>query len=103
MPKLMCRPPVLAAAVPVPAAEPFATVPGSHPVSEATPREIDREVRRIVAAARTGALQLLRDERARLDHLATALLERETLDQDAAYRAGGLEPPTRPAPFPRAA
>jgi hypothetical protein len=32
-----------------------------------------------------------------------ALLEHETLDQDAAYRAAGLEPPTRPAPLPVAA
>ena len=63
------------------------------PVSESTQRSIDREVRRIVAAAREDALSLLRDERWRLDQLAAALLEHETLDQDAAYRAAGLEPP----------
>ena len=32
------------------------------------------------------------------DGLADALLEHETLDQDAAYGAAGLEPPLRPAP-----
>jgi len=72
-------------------------------VSESTHRAIDREVHRIVAAAREDALQLLRDERPRLDQLAAALLEHETLDQDAAYRAAGLEPPTRPVPLPVAA
>jgi cell division protease FtsH len=69
-------------------------------VSDTTQRAIDREVRRIVAAARDDALSLLRDERERLDGLATALLEQETLDQDDAYRAAGLEPPVRPTPVP---
>jgi cell division protease FtsH len=72
-------------------------------VSETTHREIDREVQRIVAAARQDALALLKAERERLDRLAAALLEHETLDQDAAYRAAGLEPPARPAPLPVAA
>jgi cell division protease FtsH len=75
----------------------------AHPVSESTHREIDREVRRIVATARSQTLQVLRDERGRLDRLAQALLEHETLDQDAAYRAVGITPPTRPAPLPLAA
>jgi cell division protease FtsH len=90
--------------VTLPAAEPTGTMAVTGPpVSETTHREIDREVRRIVAEARSDALQLLRDERSRLDQLAAALLEHETLDQDAAYRAAGLEPPTRPAPLPVAA
>jgi cell division protease FtsH len=72
-------------------------------VSESTHRAIDREVHRIVDAARQDALALLLDERRRLDGLAAALLEHETLDQDAAYRAAGLEPPARPAPLPVAA
>jgi cell division protease FtsH len=63
------------------------------PVSEGTQRTIDREVRRIVTAAREDALRLLREERWRLDQLAAALLEQETLDQEAAYHAAGLEPP----------
>jgi cell division protease FtsH len=90
--------------VTLPAPEPTGTMAVTGPpVSETTHREIDREVRRIVAGARSDALQLLRDERSRLDQLAAALLEHETLDQDAAYRAAGLEPPTRPAPLPVAA
>ena len=72
-------------------------------VSESTHREIDREVRRIIAGAREDAVRLLREERPRLDGLAAALLEQETLDQDAAYRAAGLEPPARPTPIPMAA
>jgi cell division protease FtsH len=66
------------------------------PMSEETQREIDREVRRIVLAARENAMELLRAERARLDRLAAALLEQETLDQAAAYAAAGLDPPGRP-------
>ena len=72
-------------------------------VSETTHREIDREVQRIVSSARQDALALLTIERSRLDRLAAALLEHETLDQEAAYRAAGLEPPTRPTPVPVAA
>ncbi len=94
-----------------PVALPDSDIPGAMTVpapsvSESTHREIDREVRRIVAAAREDAVRLLRDERKRLDELAAALLEQETLDQDAAYRAAGLEPPTRPGgrdPLPIAA
>jgi len=41
---------------------------------------------------------LLREERARLDALARALLEEETLDQDAAYGAAGLTPPVETLP-----
>jgi cell division protease FtsH len=84
-----------------PASEaPGASAVAGPPVSESTHRAIDREVRRIVADARADALTLLADERWRLDRLAQALLEHETLDQDAAYRAAGLEPPV---PLPLAA
>jgi cell division protease FtsH len=86
-----------------PIALPASEAPGVTPVSESTHRAIDREVQRIVEAARQDALALLRDERQRLDGLAAALLEHETLDQQAAYRAAGLEPPGRPAPLPVAA
>jgi cell division protease FtsH len=87
----------------LPAAEAPGALAAGNAVSESTHRAIDREIRRIVAAARSDAIALLRAERQRLDHLAAALLEQETLDQDAAYRAAGLEPPTRPAPVPLAA
>jgi cell division protease FtsH len=70
-------------------------------LSETTRRAIDREVHRIVAAAREDVLRLLRDERWRLDQLAAALLAHETLDQDAAYRAAGLDSPG-PASWPLA-
>jgi cell division protease FtsH len=87
----------------LPGPEPPGTFPASHPVSESTQRTIDREVHRIVAGARADALALLRAERGRLDGLAEALLAHETLDQDAAYRAAGLEPPARPGGVPLAA
>jgi cell division protease FtsH len=82
---------------------PMAIRPVAPGVSESTHREVDREVRRIVATAREEAIGLLLEERTRLDSLAAALLENETLDQPAAYRAAGLEPPSRPAPLPVAA
>jgi cell division protease FtsH len=79
--------------VALPGGEPAGTVPASTTaVSEATQDTIDCEVRRIVLEARADALRLLRSERARLDRLADALLEHETLDQDAAYTAAGLQP-----------
>jgi cell division protease FtsH len=83
--------------------QPGALAVAAPVVSESTHRDVDREVRRIVAGAREDAVRLLRQERPRLDTLAAALLEHETLDQDAAYRAAGLEPPTRPVPYPVAA
>ena len=42
------------------------------------------------------ARQLLRDNRERLDRLAAALLEHETLDADAAYEAAGVPRSARP-------
>jgi len=54
---------------------------------------VDEEVRRTVDAAYDEVLGLLAAERARLDALAEALLERETLDQIDAYRIAGLAEP----------
>jgi cell division protease FtsH len=65
-------------------------VPGSSEVSEHTQRLIDEEVRRIVDEAHREVVTLLRENRARLDSLAQALLERETLDEDEAYAAAGV-------------
>jgi cell division protease FtsH len=59
-------------------------------VSEATQELVDLEVRRIVAECHDAALARLRENRERLDALAAALLERETLDEEAAYRAAGF-------------
>jgi cell division protease FtsH len=62
-------------------------------VSPQTLELLDEEVRRTVDAARIEVIALLEEERRRLDMLADALLEQETLDQDDAYRAAGLEAP----------
>jgi cell division protease FtsH len=67
---------------------------GGNPWGElASPRTLellDEEVRRTVEAAYDEVVALLATERARLDGLAEALLERETLDQIDAYRIAGL-------------
>jgi cell division protease FtsH len=67
-------------------------LPGVSGVSEETQRLIDEEVRRIVDAAHAEVLALLGENRDKLDSLATALLEHETLDQADAYKAAGIEP-----------
>jgi cell division protease FtsH len=69
-------------------------LPGAAEVSEATQRVIDQEVQRLVTAAHEEVVVLLRDNRSRLDSLAKALLEHETLDQPDAYAAAGIEPRT---------
>ncbi|OKJ07340.1 ATP-dependent zinc metalloprotease FtsH [Kitasatospora sp. CB01950] len=51
---------------------------------------VDEEARRIVAECWEEAIVLLNRHRHRLDALATALLEAETLDEEAAYAAAGL-------------
>jgi cell division protease FtsH len=56
-------------------------------VSPETQKLVDDEVRRIVADAHEEVIALLRDNRERLDSLAQALLEHETLDEDDAYAA----------------
>jgi cell division protease FtsH len=65
--------------------------PGASEVSEHTQQLIDQEVRRIVDEARQQVLTLLRANRDKLDSLARALLEHETLDEDQAYAAAGVE------------
>jgi cell division protease FtsH len=68
---------------------------GSNAASPETLALLDVEVRRIADAAYADILALLRSERPRLDALAEALLEQETLDADEAYKAVGLEKPLR--------
>jgi cell division protease FtsH len=65
-------------------------LPGVSETSEATQQVIDQEVRKIVDAAHTEVLDLLRERRAQLDNLVSALLEHETLDEADAYAAAGL-------------
>jgi cell division protease FtsH len=75
--------------------------PGASEVSDDTQRLVDQEVRRIVDEAHQRVSDLLQRERERLDSLAAALLEHETLDQDDAYAAARVEP-SRPAEGPKA-
>ena len=59
--------------------------------SSDTQRLVDEEVRRIVEESHRRVLDLLRENRGKLDSLAQALLEHETLDEDDAYAAAGVE------------
>jgi cell division protease FtsH len=78
--------------------------------SEKIAEEIDDEVRRIIDRAHDLARKLIRDNRAKLDHLAKTLLEVETLEGDAllalmAAPTDGDSPPAveaapPPAPTP---
>ncbi|MFL5864051.1 MAG: ATP-dependent zinc metalloprotease FtsH [Solirubrobacteraceae bacterium] len=71
-----------------------AVLPGSaDALSEATRNLVEAETRRIVDECYARALEKLRENRARLDRLAGALLEHETLDELDAYRVAGLERP----------
>jgi cell division protease FtsH len=74
-----------------------ALLPGAVPASEPTQQLVDEEVRRIVDGAEHDVIQLLERERKRLEALARALLERETLDQPEAYEVAGVELPATDA------
>jgi cell division protease FtsH len=65
--------------------------PGASEVSEHTQQLIDDEARRIVEEAHEQVVVLLQENRDKLDSLAHALLEHETLDEDEAYAAAGVE------------
>jgi cell division protease FtsH len=67
--------------------------PWMSQASERTRQRVDDEVRRIVDDAHDDAIQLLSENRDRLDSLAEALVREETLDQPQAYAAAGLTPP----------
>jgi cell division protease FtsH len=69
------------------------TFPGVAEVSPATAKLVDDEVKRIVDEGLEEVRVLLRDKRQRLDGLAEALLERETLDSEQAYAAAGVSRP----------
>ncbi|HSF85833.1 MAG TPA: ATP-dependent zinc metalloprotease FtsH [Acidimicrobiia bacterium] len=51
---------------------------------------VDSEVRRIVDECYTLALELLKEHRDKLDALAAALLEKETLEENEAYELAGI-------------
>jgi cell division protease FtsH len=63
---------------------------GFDGVAPATKDLVDAEARRIIEECYEQAVATLRASRDRLDHLAKALLERETLDEDEAYAAAGM-------------
>jgi cell division protease FtsH len=68
-------------------------LPGVEVASAVTQQLVDEETRRIIDASEEQVVALLQRERPRLESLARELLERETLDQDDAYRAAGVDSP----------
>src|SRR6476661_7286653 len=65
-------------------------LPGASEVSSSTQQRVDDEVRRIVDESHQQVVALLKQNRGKLDSLATALLEHETLDEEDAYTAAGV-------------
>ena len=66
-------------------------LPGASDVSDETHRLIDEEVRKLVDDLYDEVVKLLADNRSRLDSLAAALLEHETLDEAEVYAAAGVD------------
>ncbi len=93
------------AVLPRDGAGPF--LPGAAEVSPYTQQLVDDEVRRVVEESHQEVVALLRENRGKLDSLANALLEHETLDQDDAYaaasvpRAGSADPAAAPVVEPQ--
>jgi cell division protease FtsH len=71
-------------------------LPGVETSSAVTQQLVDEEARRIIESAERDAIDLLTRERPRLEALARALLERETLDQVDAYEIAGVRVPASP-------
>ncbi|HEX5205267.1 ATP-dependent zinc metalloprotease FtsH [Paractinoplanes rhizophilus] len=74
---------------------------GLDGVAPATKELIDAEVRKIVEECYAEALELLRGHRAQLNSLAQKLLQSETLDEDDAYAAAGVDRATAPGAVAR--
>jgi len=74
----------------LPADEQAPYFPGTAQTSELTQQSVDAEVRRIVEEAHAAVAMLLEHNRDKLEALALALLEHETLDAADAYAAAGL-------------
>jgi len=70
---------------------------GLDGAAPATRELVDTETRRIIEECYAQALQTLRGNRDRLDRLAHALLQKETLDEDEAYTAADVSRDTAPA------
>jgi cell division protease FtsH len=74
---------------------------GVDGVAPATKELVDEEVRRLIEDCYGEAVETLRRNRERLDRLAHALLDRETLDEDDAYAAAGVTREAAPAAVAR--
>jgi cell division protease FtsH len=61
-----------------------------RPYSEATARDVDSEVKRIAEECFDEAMRLLRENRQKLDALATALLKEDSLDEAQVLAAAGI-------------
>ena len=67
------------------------TDPRMSGFADATLADIDREVKRLVDEAYQRAIELITDNRAKLDAIVARLLERETLDEAEVYAAAGIQ------------
>jgi cell division protease FtsH len=67
---------------------------GYSEVSERTRQRVDDEMRRIVKEAHDRAVELLNENRDKLESLAQALYQGETLEAREAYAAAGLDTPS---------
>jgi cell division protease FtsH len=74
---------------------------GGDGISPSMQELVDHEVRRLLEECYAEALETLRRHRDQLDRLATTLVQRETLDEDEAYAAAGVERETAPAAVAR--
>ncbi len=81
----------LVSVLPAPGEEQAYGPGGPVQVSDDTRELVDREVRRIVEGCYVRAQRMLAENRGKLESLTQALLEKETLDEDDAYRAAGFE------------
>ncbi len=74
-------------------------------VSEGTLDAVSTEVRRLIEECYARAIELLKENRHRLDAIVKELLEHETLDEMQVYKAAGLEhlPPPSGRPSSKAA
>jgi len=84
----------LVSVLPPPGQEANPFVPDGN-VAPATRELVDAEVRRIVEECYEQARAMVRDNRDKLEALAHALLQKETLDEAEAYAAAGFERPPR--------
>jgi cell division protease FtsH len=67
-------------------------------VAEGTLDAVDEEVRRLVDESYRRAIELLSENRRRLDNIVAQLLERETLDEAEVYAAAGIPRDSQPQP-----